>query len=347
MKKNIALICSILSPGPCKVIRNLREVVKKSIDVQWIPLEHIVAPPVLFKSKKMNYRYLRLHEHIKFFDIKKLLKYGEQIFFVGWGAANEALLKTLNKKGIRPSLIMCSTVGQSDFNDFERNSIVTIIDNVKSGNIRLFLLNKRIYDSLGKILPNSIFFPHTIDMRQYEGINPAKLSGINADIFCAIRSGKNVMNQILAFKLSGISGNLHVNFKNRQISRFIQTVGVNTKEHTWLKQSDYYALISGMTLSLQATFTESFSYAVAERMCLGIPVITSYDIYLTAEDAFLSKYLCIKTLDTPFEIGRRIRIIAENTKLRKELADRCRTRIKRIAAENNRTALECLRDILE
>lgn len=346
MNKKILLICSRISPGPFKVIKNLQGAVSETIDAKWVPLESIVSPPAIFGSKKMTFRYLRLQEYIKRFKVGELLKYNNNVFFVGWGAVNEALLQKLNRRGIQPSLIMCSTLGQSDFNSFERNSILRIIKNVKKGNIKHFLLNKRLNQIFGDILPNTTYFPYTIDIRQFSDVEPQDLVGTNVDIFCAVRPGKNVLNQILAFKLSKVSGNLHINFKNPQVYQFIKEIGVSTIEHEWLEQSEYYSLIGGMTVSLQTTFTESFSYAVAERMCLAVPVLTSFDIYLIAEDPFLSKHLCIRTLDTPSEIGRHIRMIAEDKKLRSELANSCRKRIIKIAEENNKTAEQCLNDIV-
>ncbi|MEO0142035.1 MAG: hypothetical protein ABIL15_01605, partial [candidate division WOR-3 bacterium] len=92
--------------------------------------------------------------------------------------------------------------------------------------------------------------------------------------------------------------------------------------------------------SLQVTFTESFSYAVCERMCLSVPTITSYDIDLISEDRFLSKYLCVEGLDTPTQIAERLKKIVGDDKLREELSIRCRERINKIAQENNRIVKE-------
>lgn len=331
-----------MSPGPVKVIKNLQETMKEHINVKWVPLEDILVPRLSSRIRKTNYRYLKLQERLRFMNIKPLLKYNDRLFFVGWGAACEVLLKKLNRKGIKPSLIMCSTIGQSDFTASGRHALLSVIKNVKNGNLKLFLLNRRLYNSFGAVLPNSIYFPHTINLKQFENIKPQELSGTNIDIFCSIRPGKNIMNQIFAVKLAQIHTNLHINFNDPELIHFINETGIKPVIHTWLDEVAYYRLIAGMTLSLQVTFTESFSYAVCERMCLSIPTLTSYDIYLVAEDQFLSKYLCINKLDTPSEITKGIKNIVKNKTLRNEIAARCRERIRKIADENNKIAKDYL-----
>ncbi|MEO0226695.1 MAG: hypothetical protein ABIL70_01425 [candidate division WOR-3 bacterium] len=340
MKKKILLVCSRNSPGPMKVIKNLQGVVNQYIQADCINIEDFLIPRFHFKSKILNYKYLRMQEYLNLLRLDRISEYGDNIFLVAWGALYDVLLKRLNRRGVKPSLIMCSTIGQSDFNDLDRLYMLQVIDNVMKGRVKDFLLNKRLYMSLGKILPRAIYFPHPVDLSQFSSIIPQKLPGINIDIFVSLRPGKNIMNQIFAVKISSIDCVLHINFRNPQIERFIKTLSLQTKVHSWIPDSEYYNLVAGMTLSLQVTFTESFSYAVCERMCLSVPTITSYDIDLISEDRFLSKYLCVEGLDTPTQIAERLKKIVGDDKLREELSIRCRERINKIAQENNRIVKE-------
>ncbi len=340
MSSKLLLICSRNFPGSLRVLEHLSGILQGIRHCETRFLETSLRKPVF-----QNVRFVRKLEDniiskLPPVKISEMVDYGNNIIFAGWDYRYDIILSALNKKSITPHLIMCSTPGQSELTAHELPLLVRIHEHLKSGRLKSVLLNKRLYNSLGKILPGAFFFPHTIDLSKFSSVVPCKLENINIDLFCALRPGKNVLNQILGFKLSGIEGFLHINFNNSNFNRMISMLGTKIVKHCWLPRDRYYALIAGMTLSLQATFTESFSYAVCERMCLRVPVITSCDIDLISDDKFLSEHLCVNALDTPPKIAEKIRAIALDSVLRLDLATRCRQRIEDIAQQDNKYVID-------
>ena len=344
MRKKLLLLCSKGFPGSSKVLINLKSILSNYFDVQLIYLEQLllVRSPLPKNKGQRMLNFLQTNFHL--LNIKHLLDYGSNILFAGWGTMYEIVLKKLNNNGIKPSLIMCSTPGQAELSKGELYLYNNIITHFKKGNIKYWLLNKRLFDSMGKLVKRTTYFPHTIDLTQFRKVIPNFLIGSNLDLFCPVRPGKNIVNQIIAFKLSNVTAKLHVNFSDIAMKTLLKALNIQVINHGWIDDSQYYNLIAAMKLSLQATFTESFNYAVAERMCLGVPVITSYDIYLTSNNAFLAKYLCVKRLDTPLEISDRINKIIKNNTLQKELSACCRKVIKQIALRNNRKVISFMRN---
>ncbi len=344
MSKRLLLICSETFPGSYKVITNLTGVLKNLVKADILPIERQFVFRPNIGIKRVKRRLQKIQVDLKLLSIDTIVDYGNNILFAAWSPIYDVLLKKLNKKGITPSLIMCSTPGQSELSRHELVSYHKIIEYVRTGRIQYWLLNKRLYDSIGKIIKQAIYFPHTIDLEQFNNIKPTKLKGKNIDLFCTTRLGKNILNQIVAFKISAVPATLHINFSHKLFNPLIKDINAQIVSHKWIDESKYYNLVAAMDLSLQATFSESFNYAVAERMCLGVPVITSYDIYLVAEDPLLSKNLCIKALDTPSEIARLIKAIAKDDKLRLSLGEQCRIAIERIAHKNNKEARDFIID---
>lgn len=346
MSKNLLLICSQGFPGSFRVITNLKGVLKGIAVVDIMPIEKLFLLRQQIGGRGFA-RYLeKINTRLGLLDIKPAKNYGNNILMAGWGYLYDVLLRKLNKEGITPSLIMCSTPGQSELSSHELVGYNNIIEYVRKGKIKHWLLNRRLFNSIGQVIKQSIYFPHTIDLKQFENVIPRELDGKNIDLFCPTRAGKNILNQVIGFKISEVKAILHINFSNNLLNQFIEKINVKVSRHDWIDDSEYYNFIAGMDLSLQATFTESFSYAVAERMCLGIPVITSCDIYLTSDDDFLSQYLCVAKLDTPSEIARLIKIVLADSKLRQSLSIRCRTSIKKIASRNNSEARSFISDFL-
>jgi glycosyltransferase involved in cell wall biosynthesis len=97
-----------------------------------------------------------------------------------------------------------------------------------------------------------------------------------------------------------------------------------------------------MDFSLQVTMGESFNYAVCERMAMGVPVLTTEDIYLVADDRKLRKYLCVHASDTPRAIADSIARIVNDAELKKEIGKHCMEVIAKIARKNN----ECVRNTI-
>jgi hypothetical protein len=217
---------------------------------------------------------------------------------------------------------------------------VRLIEYLRKGRIRYLFLNRRLFDSVRMFVKEAKLLPYSIDLTPYSGIQKMEMAGIHIDLFCRPRMGKNVLNQIAAFNLAELDGILHVNFDTRQFKGIVDEIGCDIMRHKWIPADEYLRLVAGMNLSLQVTIGESFNYAVCERMCLGVPVLTNRDIYIVSEDRFLAKYLCIDAPDTPSVIARAIRLIARDHKLALEIAKRSRLRIAEVAEYNNSVVLE-------
>ncbi|MGB9721757.1 MAG: hypothetical protein ACPL28_09800 [bacterium] len=347
MNNKILLLASKYFPGSMSVLENLKGVLKGVIDCEIKPIELFLHRPLFSNIRVINKIETRMLRSLPPIRIKELLIYGNNIIFAGWDYRYDIILSALNKKGITPLLVLCSTLGQSELLSNELKDFIKIYDHMKNGRLKYILLNKRLYNSFGKIFPNAIYFPHTIDLHKYENIIPKQLDNINIDLFCALRPGKNVLNQILAYKMSNVNGFLHINFNNPVIDQIISLINLKVIKHKWLPAKEYYSLIAGMTASLQVTFTESFSYAICERMCLSVPCLTSYDIDLISEDKFLSQCLCVNSLDTPLVIARMLKRIIDDNELRSDLAKHSRQRIEEIANSENKYAVDYIKDIFK
>jgi hypothetical protein len=347
MPKRLLFVCSKTFPGSYKVLTNLQGVLDGRAEVKILPIEDLLTFKSPIGNARVRNRINKTQIDLKMINISPLADYGDNIFFAGWGPLYDVVLEKLNHKGIAPSLIMCSTIGQSELASHELISYHNIIQYLKRKNLKYWLLNRRLFDSVGQMIKGSILFPHTIDLNQFKDVVRKDIPGRNIDLFCQPRPGKNILNQLMGYKLSGISANIHINFRNERFEKIISDFDITVQRHGWMADNEYYGFLKSMDMSLQVTFTESFNYAVAERMCLSVPTMTSYDIYFTADDPLLAKHLCIQGLDTPAEIGRSIKNIMDDDKLRKNLGDQSRTVIETIARKNNQAATDFIMDVLK
>uniref|UniRef100_A0A7V0Z6W3 Glycosyltransferase family 1 protein n=1 Tax=candidate division WOR-3 bacterium TaxID=2052148 RepID=A0A7V0Z6W3_UNCW3 len=339
MKKKILFSAPSKSPGPLTAFRNHKALLGSFFDVDIVLLEELISPPFL-KDFRHQSLYYRICKRLKLPVIDQILPYGENVIFGTFAPIHEKIVEKLNKKGIRPSFMWCSSLGQIEMTLSERKPFSRLIELLRAGKVKYLFLHRRLYNSIGFFVKEAIFLPHSIDLTIYKNVSKANLPGINLDLFCRPRLGKNILNQITGFEMAGIDGVLHINFDPAQFQGIIEKISQRVIRHKWLSQEEYFSLVAGMTLSLQVTIGESFNYAVCERMCLGVPVLTTRDIYLVAEDEFLIKYLCIEAPDTPAEIARAMKNIVLNKNLRQELAEGCKKRIAQVAEQNNKIVLE-------
>ncbi len=327
------------APGPLTAFRNHQAILKPIVECDIVLLEELLSP-LYIKNLKLQSFYYRMCKRLLLPSISRILPYGENVIFGTFAPIHEVIVKKLNRKGIRPSFMWCSSIGQIEMTPSEIKPFVKLLDLMEQGRIKYLFLHRRLYNSIGYFAKKAIFLPHSIDLKTYESVSPVNLHGINIDLFCRPRLGKNILNQILGFEMSEIDGKLHINF---DISKFHSLVDIISKkiiQHKWIPQDNYFNLIAGMTLSLQVTIGESFNYAVCERMCLGVPVLTTKDIYLVAEEPFLAKYLCVDAPDTPRAIAQAIKTTVSEKNLRNELAIRCKSRIAEVAEQNNKMVIE-------
>jgi glycosyltransferase involved in cell wall biosynthesis len=342
MSKKILLSASSGSPGPLTSFRNHQAILKPSVQCDIVPLAELTVPINLIKCKKFCYRICR---KLKIVSVEKIIPYGENVIFGNFGPTSEVIINKLNRAGIRPSFMWCSTLGQIELTPCERKPFMLLIKLLRQGRIKHLFLSRRLYDSIGYFINGAKFLPYSIDLTPYENIKKRDMIGVNIDLFCRPRFGKNIVNQIAAFEMAETSGVLHINFGTKQLQGLVKMISSNIVQHAWLPINDYFSLIAGMNLSLQVTIGESFNYAVCERMCLGVPVLTTKDIYLVAGDHLLEKYLCAEASDTPQVIAKLITNIIAEKNLRKEIAERCKLRIAEVAKENNKIVVEQILEI--
>jgi glycosyltransferase involved in cell wall biosynthesis len=224
----------------------------------------------------------------------------------------------------------------------EMRNFMRLVELRKKGYVKFLFLQRRLYNSIGHFVKEATFLPYSIDLSPYKATEQIELSGNNIDLFCRPRQGKNILNQMASFAMADIDGKLHINFKTDFLSGIPDILSNKIVYHKWLPDHLYYNLIAGMDLSLQITIGESFNYVACERMCLGVPVLTTKDIYFIADDDFLAKYLCVDAPDTPAIIAKMITYLIKNRELRNELAKRCKSRIANTAKQNNKEVVDVI-----
>lgn len=339
MTNRLLLSSPLRAPGPMAALKNHMAVLQPFIPCDLISLEALVSPPILKESRHTGLFY-RIAKKTKVVSVDKIIPYGENVLFGTFNPVHEPIVRKLNRIGIRPSFMWCSTLGQIECTPREREPFMRLIDLFKAGRIKYLFLHRRLYNSMGFFVKGAKFLPFSIDLNPYKNFQKPDTSDINVDLFCRPRLGKNILNQIAAFRMAEIDGTLHINFDTNEFRGIIDKISPRVVQHKWLPDDEYLSLVGRMRLSLQVTIGESFNYAVCERMCLGVPVLTTKDIYLVADDRFLATHLCVEAPDTPPAIAKTIRSVVTDDKLSQEIAARCKTRIADVARQNNKVVID-------
>jgi hypothetical protein len=136
-------------------------------------------------------------------------------------------------------------------------------------------------DALGR--EAVVFFPDVLDFRDYEDVRSAELAGVNVSLFGAGHLRKNLFVQSAAFMLAranagGTDWTLHLNGQTAfdpTYGSWLEIIGVPYVDHGWLQRGDYLALVASMDAGLQVSLSESYCYAAADHLALGVPVVTS------------------------------------------------------------------------
>ena len=346
--KKIAILVNRHNPGVVSMAKNLEEVTGK---IQLYYIEDMFPNELLFRVERRLLRNTLIS--LARNKIAKLVKeHGNRIILGGWSSIHDKITSLLNTYGTMPSVMWCSTLGQMEMTckmgDYK--ALLSLLSLNKEKKIRYILLNERLYEEMG-FIENSIYFPHTLNLKKFNAYFKPKPDYshdvFNIDLFVALRSGKNILAQISAVKLSTYSDKikLHINFKHPYINRIIDYWSVETVRHGWLKWEEYLNLISNMHLSLQVTHTESFNYAVAERMAMGVPPLVSYNIYNVCKDDFLKKYLCVEAVDSPSVIKSKLDYLLMDPALLIELRQRVHERINTLMKEKNSEAESLLEQL--
>ena len=335
IKMKILLTCSNDHPGVKKHLLQLKKVTTPS--TVFYPIEKLISFfPDYIKTKNRIPKVRSILKRLSKIRISKdLLNFGDNIILGSWKPYYSEIIKMLNKLNIKPSILWCSTLGQSEMTwKIELTPLNEILELLDRGKIRYLLVPEKTYESISHI-ENVKYFPHPIDLSTPIEFEEMNLEGNNLDLFFKFRPGKNALQQMLTQRYTKEKFCLHTNIYDETILTLAKKLEISFVQHPWLPERKYYGLIKNMDVSLQVTWTESFNYAVCERMLLGVPTLVSSEIFLVSEDKILRKYLVVETPDSPRAIAEKIDFLFANNSLKKEITERSKERVREIAYRYN------------
>ena len=177
-------------------------------------------------------------------------------------------------------------------------------------------------------------YPFSEEYLYFKGVTETLVKEPNSvGVFLPCAPRKNTLNQILAAIKSGmkIYTNLPYDFQNTNVNK----VG-------WLSNTEYFKLISRLTLTLHCTFTESFSYGAVESLMLGTLPIVSIQI---CDNMNLSgSVICCGQCDSVTEILNKINYIKNMPELAYEYQiKKCQTNFR----FKNELNLKITKDVLD
>ena len=114
-------------------------------------------------------------------------------------------------------------------------------------------------------------------------VQPAQLQGVNISLFGAAHARKNLLSQSAAFALAGrrfgfAGWTLHLNGQTTREASYAEWLAlarIPYVDHGWLDRTAYLSLVAAMDVGLCATLSESYGYAAADHVELGVPVVAS------------------------------------------------------------------------
>jgi hypothetical protein len=114
-------------------------------------------------------------------------------------------------------------------------------------------------------------------------VQPAQLQGVNISLFGAAHARKNLLTQSAAFALVGrrsafAGWTLHLNgqtTRDASYAEWLALARIPYVDHGWLDRTAYLSLVAAMDVGLCATLSESYGYAAADHVELGVPVVAS------------------------------------------------------------------------
>ena len=265
MKQRLLLSAPRGAPGPITALKHHKAVLSKHYDVDLIPLEYLVSPSWVRSTEQKRFVY-RVSKRIRnVLSVDRIAAYGENVIFGTFHPVHEGIVRKLNRLDIRPSFMWCSTLGQMEFTPNEMGLFVRLVEYLRKGRIRYLFLHRRLFNSMSMFVKEARLLPHSIDLTPYSGIQKIEMAGLHIDLFCRPRMGKNILNQIAAFKLAALDGKLHVNFDILQFKGIVDEIGCDIVRHKWIPADEYLRLVAAMQLSLQVTIGESFNYSVCDH----------------------------------------------------------------------------------
>lgn len=87
---------------------------------------------------------------------------------------------------------------------------------------------------------------------------------------------KNIFNQLIAIKLTGLDCELHLAMKpNKPILNLLKLLNIPYQVHGYLYHPLWIKLLAKCDICLSASLTESFCFVAAEAMQVGLPTVIS------------------------------------------------------------------------
>jgi glycosyltransferase involved in cell wall biosynthesis len=332
----ILLSCSNEHPGVRTHLLQLQKILPEK--TVFCPLEDCIS--FLPNYRKMSKSLRGVRRAAKWISkmriSKRVAMFGNGIILGGWHPWYHEMIVALNKMNIRPCILWCSTIGQTEMTwKLELNRFLQILAFLKKGMVRYLFVPEKTFESIGH-LENVEYLPHPISLKICAKTEETvDKENKHVDLFMKVRPGKNALQQIIAKKYTNEAYELHTNIRDEVILSIAREFGIPFTGHSWLPEDEYFKLISQMDASLQVTWTESFNYAVCERMILGIPTLVSPEVFLIYDDEVLREHLVVERPDSPLAIGKKLEDILKGKALRKDISERGKQRVREVAERYN------------
>jgi len=130
--------------------------------------------------------------------------------------------------------------------------------------------------------PKIIHLPEVFEPELVAGTRPARLEGVNVSLVGEPHGRKNVLAQSAGFeearRLAEGEWTLHLfgqTHRRRGYARWLELAGIPHVDHGFLPVEQQLQLLAGMDAALVASLTESYGYAAAEHVALGVPAVVS------------------------------------------------------------------------
>lgn len=204
----------------------------------------------------------------KLIDERDPISISDPIILGGWSKTYQHIVQQ-HKAPV--AVYWCSTIGQTELSQVEVPMLSDVLDHPKIS--RLFMSHwagaqwaKR---SGVKKFSKVRWLPCTVSKDLF--LNPETFSYVGGefrvDLSVPVHPRKNILNQVLACQGIGIP---YVHELPHEYSGFKQYV----KERPWEDRQKYRQHITSCHAGLQVSWTESFNYAFAERLLIGLPTVT-------------------------------------------------------------------------
>ncbi|MFB0508912.1 MAG: hypothetical protein ACETVX_00285, partial [bacterium] len=141
MSKKLLLTAHQTCPGPMSALRNIKAVLADKMDVDLFVLEDLVFP-IKVPNKMLQRQLGRVQNRLKMITLERLLPYEDNIIFAGFGPLISRVVRGLSKKGIRPSVMWCSTLNQAEMTRGEVEMLTILTNLLNTGKIKHLMAHR-------------------------------------------------------------------------------------------------------------------------------------------------------------------------------------------------------------